>query len=356
VQQFLSLSVLPSGIRLFSKIAKKVELSHELTALSLRERDLPKEVGEGLLPSPSGRGCFKETGEGPRGNHYARLYFGQRVVLSVCLLLALSLAGCVGAGDSRPAHDKTALWPKPPSRRPLAVDGHTALPPLIPNKVMEARNPDRPASGGFRNPARLISKLESGGWTDLPSAQTPQGSQMVSALTRVQVRLGLLQPGQPDSVLQAQAPITQGTWGQWLLAYRDPSQSWEKVSPTQALIRAQSMGLVLPDIKVADPVTRLQVCQAYLQLTDPPKAQLEALDPSEAAPVMADAFETADQIKGWRWLTPPEQQAVLWAYQQGLLAQVFALTPQQLIEGSGLQAQQPITRGEALLFLNALLG
>jgi protoporphyrinogen/coproporphyrinogen III oxidase len=36
----------------------------EFTALSLRERDLPKEVGEGLLPSTSGRGFDEVRGEG----------------------------------------------------------------------------------------------------------------------------------------------------------------------------------------------------------------------------------------------------------------------------------------------------
>jgi L-asparaginase II len=49
-------------------------LPHQLTPLSIRERDLPKEVGEGLLPSTSGRGCFEETGEGKQFDRYPKDY------------------------------------------------------------------------------------------------------------------------------------------------------------------------------------------------------------------------------------------------------------------------------------------
>lgn len=244
------------------------------------------------------------------------------------------------------------IWPKPPTRGPVGADQHTTLPPLIPEKVTRGRNADKPVSQGYTNPARLISQLQGTRWSDLPLPDTPWGVKLGRALSEAQYKIGILQPRQASSQFLPEAPVTLGTLAQWLMAWRTNRGPWETGNLAQALDQAKALGLLPFESNVTDPLTRLQLCHLYVKLAGLPEG---GIDPAEAAPLEADAFETADQIQDWRWIAPVHRADVAWAYQRGVLQGVFELTPVLLIKGRGLEGNRPVTRAQALVFLQLTL-
>jgi hypothetical protein len=121
------------------------------------------------------------------------------------------------------------------------------------------------------------------------------------------------------------------------------------------------------------PVTRFDLCMMYVYLTGQ-QATVAAMTtdhanqttagPGTVSGTMMDVEDeevlnpeeaTLELFQDAAQFSPAVKKRVALAYRDGMLASVFGLTPTRLTEETGLQGNTPVTRGQALVFLNRYL-
>ena len=100
-------------------------------------------------------------------------------------------------------------------------------------------------------------------------------------------------------------------------------------------------------------ITREQLCLllALVQQQAETLSELDAQSVEGMRPDDADVAQSLEHFKDYQSITPGLKRFVGYAYQNGMLRNLWGMTPVLLTEDRGFNPRQPITRGQALVLL-----
>ena len=204
----------------------------------------------------------------------------------------------------------------------------------------------------------------------------PWNQRFLSALQHAQQRHSILLPRQAAEQFQLNQVVTRREFARWLLAYYRLSPQNNYPSPfvdvpdshpdkgvlsiiyDRQLLPFGTNDQGQPEFRPDDPISRAELCYWYVRFADK-LAWWEHLKEEghnawqELTPPQTDPFNTIDQFVDFRSLRPGYQEAAVIAYSDGLLRSVLGVKGSDLLK-AGLQPNEPLTRGQAVVFLDFL--
>lgn len=257
-------------------------------------------------------------------------------------------------------------------------------PPLIPEPVgSQPVTSDVPASQPtFIGTYADLSEL------DDASQYHPQLKAAVSQA----LQLGVLKPMNPEERFEPQRPVHFGEFRQWTLAYQSaisgksakpketnlpPAKELVNFSqppapdginpmdPQNLMVLPSSVSWAGHTLTESRSLTRQELCALYVFLTrQESKAQaltaeqIEASHPGQSKMGGEDINqdEALAQFTDYQGISRWAKRYVALAYRDGVLQQVFRLTPPQLTVDTGFSPTREVSREEAIILLNQLYG